>query len=644
MKSIFNTIAACIMLVTNGFSQSPGGVGTTNLRGWFDASTGVTLTSGAVSGWTDRAGVGNASQTTAGERPGQSTGAVNYNTVLTFDGSNDNLDLADRMNSTVTAVSAFAVATQSATSGDTWGSVFNGQANGPLWTGGGFGLVALNSGSTQHGFYIRDYNTKGTGFALSNSVTTIISGIWNGTTANVVQAFKSGTSASTVAYTPGSVGDNGSTWIGCGDGANTDWCFYGNIGEIVVFNKGLSASENSRVLSYLAVKYGITMAINYVNSASTTIYSTTGSYTNNIIGITRDDGSGLTQKQSKRADDSVRIYISTLAASNSANGGSFSADLSHVIIGSNSGKMCNSLSTYTEVPASSGVVRRLDREWKVTNTNFGGTFSMDFKLNSCAVVGSVTASDLRLMIDDDGDFSAGTNTVLASGSGGITISYSNPVITVSGISTSLIASGATRYLTIGSANVATPLPVTLIRFDGSQAGICNALLWEVASETMFSHYELESSADGVDFKTINIIEAKTDGEINKSYHYCDYNFYEPLTYYRLKMVDIDGSYKYSEMIVVSSSRNNQRFALYPNPVLNNLNVVVTSAKETRLTVEVSDESGRLLVVKEFVPDKTLYEQTLSTDLGNIMPGSYQVSVKNQLNEVLFKEKFLKTDR
>ena len=69
--------------------------------------------------------------------------------------------------------------------------------------------------------------------------------------------------------------------------------------------------------------------------------------------------------------------------------------------------MCNSLSTYTEVPASSGVVRRLDREWKVTNaaTNFlGGTFSMDFKLNSCAVVGSVTASDLRLMIDDDGDF------------------------------------------------------------------------------------------------------------------------------------------------------------------------------------------------------------------------------------------------
>lgn len=643
MKSFFLTTVLCVSLSARVFSQSPGGVGTTNLRGWFDASTGVTLTGGVVSGWTDRAGIGNASQTTAGERPGQSTSAINYNTALTFDGANDNLDLADRMLSSVTALSAYAVATQSGTTGDTWGSVFNGQVNGPSWTGGGYGLVALNSGSTLHGFYVRDYNTKGVSFALSNNVTTIISGIWNGTTANAVQAYKSGTSAGTVAYTPGSVGDGGSTWIGCGDGANTDWCFYGNIAEIAVYNTGLGSGENSRILSYLAVKYGITMAINYVNSASSTIYATSGSYTNNIIGITRDDGSGLTQKQSKTPDDTVRIYLSTLASSNSANGGSFSSNLSHVMVGGTTGKMCNSASSATDVPASSGIIRRLEREWKVTNTNFGGTFSMDFKLNACAVVGSVNTSHLYLLIDDDGNFTSGTNTVVASGTGGITISYSSPVITVSGISTSLIPSGATRFISIGSNNSSTPLPVTLTRFEGSSAGIFNAIQWEAATESMFSHYELESSPDGLSFTKIHSVEARQDGEVNKTYRFSDYNFYEPVTYYRLRMVDLDGTSETSNIIAVSGGNKKTQIRLYPNPALSFINIVVSDINESKIVAEVTNLIGEKLMIKEFNLSRDVTGHELNLNLSNLRPGSYVVMLKNMQNDILAKEKFLKAE-
>lgn len=639
------TITCCFLFAfacTHLFSQSPGGVGTTNLRGWFDASTGVTITGGAVSAWTDRAGVGNATQGTAGERPVETTAAINYNTALTFDGTNDNFDLTDRMNSTVTAVSAYAVASQSATTRDTWGSVLNGQANGPSWVGGGYGLVALNAGSTLHGFYIRDYNTRGVSFSVTNGVTTLMSGVWNGVTANAIQAFKNGSSAGTVAYTPGNVGDAGSTWIGCGDGSATNWCFYGHIAEVAIFNTGLNTTNNNQVLSYLAVKYGITMTINYLNSAGTTIYAPTGAYVNNIIGIARDDGSGLTQRQSRNADDTVRVYLSTLAASNSANAGSFSANLSHVMVGANTGKMCQTTASSAEVPVASGVLRRLEREWKVTNTNFGGTFSMDFRLNGCATPASVTVADLRLLIDDDGDFSTGTNNVVASGSSGITITYANPVITVSGISTALIPSGATRYLTIGSANIATPLPVTLTQFNGSRAGIFNALSWQSLSEEQFSHYELESSPDGINFSTITKQEPQANDGGVKTYRYSDYNFFEPVTYYRLKMVDLDGTSAFSKVIAVDGIWNNPRIQLFPNPATDRLNILVGEVNESKVKAEIYNLSGALVVTNEFVLSKTVGEQKLEMDLVTLQPGGYFLLLKNNQGTILAKEKFLKS--
>jgi len=65
--------------------------------------------------------------------------------------------------------------------------------------------------------------------------------------------------------------------------------FYGDIAEIAVYNTGLTAANANKVNSYLAIKYGITLTTNYVNTAGTTIFSTVSPYINNIIGIGRED-------------------------------------------------------------------------------------------------------------------------------------------------------------------------------------------------------------------------------------------------------------------------------------------------------------------------------------------------------------------
>lgn len=612
-------VFAVFFLVTKSASaQSPGGVGTANLRGWFDAGTGVTLTTGLVSAWTDRSTIGNASQATSGERPSVTTAAINYNDALTFDGTNDNLDLIDRMSSASTGVSAYAVARQTGTGNDTWGSIFNGQANGPLWTGGGYGLVALNSANTSQGFYVRDYNTKGVLFSISSGVPFLTCGTWNGTSANNVEAFKNGTSAGTTAYTPGSVGDNGSTWLGSGDGANGNWCFYGDIAEVAIFNTGLSTTNNNKVMSYLGVKYGITLGANYSNSAGTTIYTRSGSYLNNIIGIGRDDGSGLVQRQSKNVDDSTRIYLSTLAASNTANTGSFSSDLSHVMIGADNGNLCASLSTTAEIPSGFGVLKRLDREWKVTNTNFGGTFSMDIKLASCAVLGSVTVSQLRLLIDDDGNFAAGTNTAVASGAGGITMSYANPVLTISGISTSLIASGATKFITIGSVNAATPLPIELLNFEGScMNGKYVSLAWSTASETDNRLFTVEESQDGQSFETAGNIAGAGTSYTQKNYSFQNDAPLGPANYYRLKQTNTDGTFRYSPIIFVSCKTNDHHISVIPNPAKHEVTV---SNIQAGASLVIHNALGMVMMLV-----KNTSESSLKLDVTELPDGVYYLT-------------------
>lgn len=608
---------------TDAYSQTPGPGGVSaNLRGWFDANRGVTLTGGAVSAWTDQsgAGIGNATQSTAGERPIETIAATNYNAALTFDGNNDNLDLIDRMPGATTGISVFALAKQTASNRDTWGSIINGQVNGPSWTGGGYGLVALNSDNTSFGCYVRDYNTKGASFATTLSIPTVMGGVWNGTTANAVEYFQNGSSKSTVGYTPGSVGDNGSTWIGSGDGSNGDWSFYGNINEVIVFNSGLSSTNALRVMSYLAIKYGVTLTSNYLNSAGTNLFTNSATYTANIIGISRDDQSSLYQKQSKNNDDSVRIYLSTLAATNSANTGS-TTDLSAVMIGSNTGKLCSSVASNAEKPAS--VSTRITREWKVTNTAFSSTFSLDIKLNNCAFTTSVNVADLRLLVDDDGNFA---NATVFSSGGGLTFSYSNPILTISGISTTQIASNTTKYITIASVAATTPLPVELIDFNGNSEESYNSINWVSASEVNFKHYELESSADGTTFSKITTVAPLSNVSSYNTYNYLDFNFFKPNTYYRLKIIDLDGTFEYSNIIAINNMNLTDYISdIIPNPTNDFIKFDVNTLTKNIITTEITDNLGKVLITETFKIDDGGYS-SINLNLSELNSGMYYLKV------------------
>jgi hypothetical protein len=177
-----------------------------------------------------------------------------------------------------------------------------------------------------------------------------------------------------------------------------------------------------------------------------------------------------------------------LASSNATNIGVFSVNNQYVIAGSNTGQLYG---ITTENPAT--IYTRLEREWKVTNTNFTGSFNFSVKLNAVGSASTVNTGDLRLLVDNDGNF---TDATIYSSANGLTFTYSNPVITVSGINNTMISNGSTSYITIASASVSTSLPIELTSISAvpCQNEVC--IRWQTATEINNDFFTVQRSTDG----------------------------------------------------------------------------------------------------------------------------------------------------
>jgi hypothetical protein len=106
-----------------------------------------------------------------------------------------------------------------------------------------------------------------------------------------------------------------------------------------------------------------------------------------------------------------------------------------------------------------------------------------------------------------------------------------------------------------TSNIPVPLPVTLESFTAVRKGKAILIQWK-ASESAFDHYELEKSINGVSY-SLNARVA--GGQVNYSVY--DY-FPSETNYYRLKMIDQNGSFSYSKVVVVSMAKGNKVKAIY----------------------------------------------------------------------------------
>ena len=151
------------------------------------------------------------------------------------------------------------------------------------------------------------------------------------------------------------------------------------------------------------------------------------------------------------------------------------------------------------------------------------------------------------------------------------------------------------------------LPVELKEFAGFDNHCTIKLKWETATESNFSHFDIEKSYDGVNFQAISKTESMGNTATGANYEYIDENI-KPVNYYRLKIVDVDGAYDYSNVIVVKSTCFEQTVTItdvYPNPVMDKLFIQMTiPTTEREVQAHIIDKMGR-----------TVNEQTISITEG-----------------------------
>lgn len=196
-------------------------------------------------------------------------------------------------------------------------------------------------------------------------------------------------------------------------------------------------------------------------------------------------------------------------------------------------------------------------------------------------------------------------------------------------------SGFSKFSIVQSS---VPLPVELIEFNGEQKGIFNYVYWRAASETGLNHYELESSADGVLFSNITAKAASGVSNQQTFYSYDDYAYYKPITYYRLKMVDDDRSYRYSTIISIENQAQETSVVnIFPNPASNEVNIQIKAPGQNHADIKLTDMLGKLLIYTKVNLNEAMETTSISTN--GLAEGSYIVTVSYD-NEIPVSKKLI----
>lgn len=162
------------------------------------------------------------------------------------------------------------------------------------------------------------------------------------------------------------------------------------------------------------------------------------------------------------------------------------------------------------------------------------------------------------------------------------------------------------------------LPVTLLSFKALKQENTVLLTWKTTEETNFSHFEIQRSAYARMWQAIGAVPAEDNG----SYTFTDNSQLPALAYYRLKMVDLDGTYAYSPIRSVSFDGAHRGLSvnIYPNPVhKEEVTVALERNSPGPVHVQVFDLLGREVLV--------LPAGAAKLDVSRFTPGIYLVRIR-----------------
>ena len=185
------------------------------------------------------------------------------------------------------------------------------------------------------------------------------------------------------------------------------------------------------------------------------------------------------------------------------------------------------------------------------------------------------------------------------------------------------------------------LPAKLISFTGVYKNNTSLLYWVAENQVNLSHYEVERSENGTDFSRLTIKAPQQSSTSREQYQYTDdiAGSTAATLYYRLKIVDTDGQYKYSNIILIRrETKAIDGISISPNPVINadNVTVRITANATKNVDLKVMDMAGRVMLQQQTRVTEGNNSITLN-NLNRLQAGIYllQMMDGSDLNTIKF---------
>ncbi len=187
------------------------------------------------------------------------------------------------------------------------------------------------------------------------------------------------------------------------------------------------------------------------------------------------------------------------------------------------------------------------------------------------------------------------------------------------------ATGAVIGTTACDVASSAPTPVTLSNFSIQRSNSNEvSVSWQTQQEISSSRFEIERAYDNANFEKIGSVLAAGYSNIVKAYTFSDKtNSSRNVSFYRIKMIDKDGIFSYSETKSVKGSLAKSDFVVFPNPCHGNAKITITELNEPT-EIQLLDVSGRL------VKSITLINNN-STEINNLQKGSYFVRISGKIS-------------
>ncbi len=181
-----------------------------------------------------------------------------------------------------------------------------------------------------------------------------------------------------------------------------------------------------------------------------------------------------------------------------------------------------------------------------------------------------------------------------------------------------------------------PLPVTFLKFSGEYLkDRGNKLNWEVTNQLNVKEYEIQFSSDGANFVKAGSVDAKIFNSGNLSYDFLHLDYKQGNNFYRIRSIDLDGSYKLSSIVLINITEKNRSVIIYPNPVKDKI-IVNYKGNSTHIQYALIDATGKIVQRKDIS-----VQNPIQIPVANLASGNYILRITDDegaINTQFVKEK------